>query len=281
MKKCFRCQTPLPTDARFCFHCGAPQPEWNESKVRTAAVIDLEEDIEAQLSEKFFIALKLRVEREHLAERLPEYSERLYQSGFRDIIGRRFAQAADRLQQMSMLGMDQARDINNYVEELYEELLDFFVIRYCKDLNEVELPDAILKYQSVPFSEVNLFEVIRDYLNLGVDKPANFYTDLLQMPLPRLKNASQAYLFPSHGEKIILVADLSLLATGKEGFGLTERGLYWKAVLQKPQVVMYSYLSECRRNADWIEINGHFFDAGKPLNLRLLRLLGRLRLWCR
>lgn len=280
MKKCIRCQIALSDDARFCSNCGAPQPDWNATQRSATPRIDLDQEIEPQLSEQFFLALKDRIEREHRPDQYTAYSERMYPSGFRDVIARRFAQAAQRLHNQHELGMLETAQLNWFVEDLFEELLDFYIIRYCKDLNEVELPEAILKYQNVPLSEINLFQVAKDFLQFDKE-PEKIYTDLLQMPIHKLKNASQSFLFPPRDEKILLVADQSLLGNGKEGFALTARGLYWKAPFQKSQIALFSNLVDLRRKEDWIEINGHFFNAGLSLNVKLLRLLGRLKLWHR
>lgn len=280
MKKCIRCQVVLSVDARFCSNCGAPQPDLEATQRSSVPSIDLGLEIEPQLTEKFFLALKDRIEREHRPEQFTAYSERMYPSGFRDVIARRFAQSADRLRNMESLGMLETSQLNWFVEDLFEELLDFYIIRYCKDLNEVELPEAILKYQNVPLSEINLFQVVKDFLQFD-HEPEKIYTDLLQMPLAKLKNASQAFLFPPRDEKILLVSDQSLLSNGKEGFAITARGLYWKAPFQKSQIALFTNLVDMRRKEDWIEINGHFFNAGTSLNVKMLRLLGRLKMWHR
>lgn len=280
MKKCIRCQVVLSVDARFCSNCGAPQPDLEATQRSSVPSIDLDLEIEPQLTEKFFLALKDRIEREHRPEQFTAYSERMYPSGFRDVIARRFAQSADRLRNMESLGMLETSQLNWFVEDLFEELLDFYIIRYCKDLNEVELPEAILKYQNIPLSEINLFQVVKAFLQFD-HEPEKIYTDLLQMPLAKLKNASQAFLFPPRDEKILLVSDQSLLGNGKEGFAITARGLYWKAPFQKPQIALFTNLVDMRRKGDWIEINGHFFNAGLSLNVKMLRLLGRLKMWHR
>jgi len=280
MKKCIRCQVVLSVDARFCSNCGAPQPDLEATQRSSVPSIDLDLEIEPQLTEKFFLALKDRIEREHRPEQFTAYSERMYPSGFRDVIARRFAQSADRLRNMESLGMLETSQLNWFVEDLFEELLDFYIIRYCKDLNEVELPEAILKYQNIPLSEINLFQVVKDFLQFD-HEPEKIYTDLLQMPLAKLKNASQAFLFPPRDEKILLVSDQSLLSNGKEGFAITARGLYWKAPFQKSQIALFTNLVDMRRKEDWIEINGHFFNAGLSLNVKMLRLLGRLKMWYR
>lgn len=279
MKRCFRCQTLLPDDARFCINCGAPQPEWGTAAAADP-LLDFSQELVPQLTELYFMALKQRVDREHQPEKLTDYAERLYGSGFRDIIARRFAIQAERFQQLQELGMLSVAAVNLQIEDLFDELLDFFIIRYCKDLTEIAYPEAILRYQQTTREEANLYQVMLDYLDFANEKERVF-TDLLKIPLDKLKNASQSYLFPARDEKIILLVDQSLLGNGKEGFALTDRSLYWRAPFQKPRIVAFANLNSFHRTEDWITINGFFFNAGLSLNLKLLRLLGKLKQWFR
>ncbi|MBK9014898.1 MAG: hypothetical protein IPM82_12930 [Saprospiraceae bacterium] len=46
---------------------------------------------------------------------------------------------------------------------------------------------------------------------------------------------------------------------------------------EKKQRVYYKNLEEIKRQEDWITINGIFFNGSKTLNLKLLRLLKKLR----
>jgi hypothetical protein len=260
-------------------NCGAPQPDWGTAD-QADPLLDFNQELASQLTELFFMALKQRVDREHQPDKLTDYAERLYGSGFRDIVARRFALQADRFQQLQELGMVSSSAINQQIEDLFDELLDYFIIRYCKDITEIALPEAILKYQQTIREEANLFQVMVDYLDFSTEKE-RVYTDLLKIPMDKLKNASQSYLFPARDEKIILLADQSLLGNGKEGFALTDRSLYWRAPFQKPRIVAFANLAEFRRTEDWITINGFFFNAGLSLNLKMLRLLGKLKQWFR
>jgi hypothetical protein len=71
--------------------------------------------------------------------------ERVYESGFRDIVHRRADQLHATLQRLYTSGDTSL--INKKINYFLEELLDLFIIRYCKDINEANLPEAILRYQ--------------------------------------------------------------------------------------------------------------------------------------
>lgn len=275
MKRCPRCNTPLPEEARFCWQCGAVQPVVSDAASEPMRV-ELGGNLEQQLFELFFAALKGRIEREHHPDQLSLYSERLYASGFRDTVGRRTEQLAELIREMAANGEATPREVNFLIDDLFEDLLDFFIIRFCKDLNEEEYPEAILKYQYASLDTVNLLQLVLDYLQFDRESE-EVYTDFLAMPVEKLKNVSKNFLFPAKDEKILLISDHSLLGSGKEGFALTDRALYWKAPLQKARFVAYPQIRDYRRTEDWITINGFFFNVTPAINLRMLRLLSRLQ----
>ena len=103
-------------------------------------------------------------------------------------------------------------------------------------------------------------------------------TALFGVPIDKLKNAGKFFLFPERDERILLICDQSLLGSCKEGFALTERGLYWKAQLQTARKVAYTALESVRREKDWLLINGDFFHANPSLDLKMMKLLKKLQL---
>jgi hypothetical protein len=238
--------------------------------------VDLRGNVEAQLNEQFFFALRERLEREHDRESFPEFSERLYTSGFRDTILRRIAQLSTLLSEMHDADEAWPQEVNALIEDLFEDLLDQFVIRFAQDLCETSYPEAILKYQYAEAGKVSMVQIVLDFLQLEAEGE-DFYTDFLRMPVEKLAQASKRFLFPAKDEKILIIVDQSVLGTCKEGYAFTDRALYWKAPLQKPQYAAYTQLRDFRKEQGWITINGHFFNATPAINHRLLRLLSRLR----
>ncbi len=275
MKKCSKCGTPLPESARFCFECGAKQRIVKSSTPR-ADGLDFNADLPKQLTERFFKSLRVRVTEEHRSSDFQLYSERLYESGFRDTVQLRSKQLSTELKNLWDRDEIKHREALALMQDVFDELLDFFVIHFCQDLNEVELPEAILQYQGLKWESLNLFQMILDYLALHNEKET-YYTDFLLMPVDKLKNAGKSFLFPDKKEKILLICDQSLLGSCKEGFALTEHAIYWKAPLEKARMVRYDMLDEIRRHKDWITINGYFFSANKSLNLKILKLLKKVR----
>lgn len=277
--KCPNCQTELPSGARFCFHCGAPQqPQAQSREQAPKARVRLDGNVEQQLTEQFFQALRQRVEEEHSPGKANAYSERLYESGFRDTAFRRFGQLGEELKALERNGRADTRQINRKVELLFEGLLDYFLIHYCQDINSFALPEAILKYEGRAWKDIDLFQMVLDYLAFEQEPNEVVYLDFLKMPVEKLKNAGKFFLFPEREERIFFICNQSLLGSCKEGFAMTERGLYWKAQLQTARKLTFDNLDEVRREQDWLLLNGHFFHASPSIDLKLMRLLKKIRL---
>lgn len=238
--------------------------------------IDLFGNLEAQLNELFFLALRDRVDREHDPELFPAFSERLYTSGFRDTVSRRIAQLAELLAEIRDAGDANPLEVNTLISDLFEDLLDLFIVRSAQDLCEYPLPEAILKYQYAGAETVSLTQLILDFLQPELEGE-DFFTDFLRMPIEKLKQAGKSFLFPAKEEKILLIADQSVLGTCKEGYAFTDRALYWKAPLQKPKYAAFTQIREFRKVESWITINDQFFNASPALNQKMLRLLSRLQ----
>ena len=58
MKKCQECGTELPLEAKFCFNCGAPQPE---VRVQEQVVLEPGADLTQRIIDQFFPALRTRI----------------------------------------------------------------------------------------------------------------------------------------------------------------------------------------------------------------------------
>ena len=140
--------------------------------------------------------------------------------------------------------MDQSQifeDESTLLNTAFTDLTDYFVIHYCPDLNDIPLPEEILKYQNISPEKTDLSELVTDYLDFkNENERAHF--DFVKMPLQRMRNASKSFLFPEKGEKIFFICDQTLLGNGKEGFAMTEKALYWKMPFENPERVYYRNL---------------------------------------
>lgn len=276
--KCVNCHTELPPGARFCFQCGAPQPApQSEPEGAEGPLIDLAGNITKQLTEAFFRVLRGKVAEEQPGADYQAYTELLYESGFRDLLHRREAQLADELRYRSGQGESVAAQ-NEQVRHQLDELTDYFLIHYAWPLNTIELPEAILRHQGPGGEETELEALIFDYLDFDSEPDEEVFTDFVKMPVEKLRNAGQFFLKPERrDERIFFICDQSLLGSCKEGFAMTERGLYWKAQLQTPYYVLYKTLGTVKREKDWLLIDEKFFNINLRFNIKMLKLLKRLR----
>jgi hypothetical protein len=308
MRKCRACDKPMPESARRCPHCGAGVieetlvcPSCGEENDLLAAdcrrcgfscspkkkevpkpppnnIFDTShlEKTEQEFADKFSEAFRRRIVEEHDIRKFKAYADRFFQSGFKTSVDFRVKQLAEQAEKIAATSEHPKRDKRLLLERAFDELLDYFIIRFCSDLNDVALPEVILKYQRLTSDKVNLPEMIFDYLEFEREDESVF-TNFVTMPAQKLRNAAKSFLFPEKGETIFFICDLSVLANCKEGFAMTTKGIYWKMLMEKPQRVYYHKLKEVNRQEDWLTINGIFFNANHSLNMKLMRLLKKLR----
>ncbi len=273
---CPNCQTSLPDEARFCFHCGAAQPPPpEETTPAEAPVIDWQQALGPQLETLFSDLLEERIARIGSPDRLHDYREKLYRSGFRDTVHHRIQQLTDEMEREQLAPNFSPTRSLSYLQNVLRDLADFFLLRYTNDLHPHPLPESILRHQQARWATVDLNQLVYDYLALD-QEAVTYYTDLLKMPREKLRNAGRHWLFPARDERILLLVDLSLFGQVKEGFALTEEAIYWKAPLQPAQAFSYRDLKTIEREHDWLLLNGHFFNAAPRLNTKILLLLEKL-----
>lgn len=281
-KPCPVCEQNNPLASVFCHHCGfhfegknapprAYQPKY---------VLDFDPDtITEQVKAMFFRSLRNRVEEELNPALYSEYVERFYQSKFREVYAIRAEQiASDVMARWDQFAMEALPEIDQRLDRSFEGLLDYFIIQYCPDLNGVLLPSAILKYEQAAPGKTDLWQMIQDFLDFDHEDEL-FYFDFIAMPETYISNACQRFLQAERGEKVFLICDLSLQGNCKEGFALTNRGIYWRAPFDKPRRVYYAELRNIENGKDWLTLNGYFFTANTSLNLKLYKLLKKLRGW--
>lgn len=281
-KPCPACHEQSPLASVFCHHCGFHFEGKSEKKHHYHSVYQFDfevEDLTEQVKTLFFRTLRKRIEEEHDIARYSDYVERFYQSRFREIYSARAIQIGKEVRiHWDRFGEQGAADLDRKIDASFDGLLDYFIIQYCPDLNGMILPTAILKYEQVAPGKTDLSCMIADFLDYEREDEL-FYFNFISMPEHMLANACKNYLTAERKEKVYFICDLSLKGNCKEGFAMTDRAIYWRAPFDKPRVVAYADLKEVRLEKDWMTINGHFFTSNSGLNLKLCKLLKKLRGW--
>ncbi len=310
MKKCNNCKTAILADARFCHNCGTKVivsdhltcPDclttnpvnsafckscgyFFQKKNASREVYEVQyplnfketNSIAPELKKYFFNDFKERIQEEQDMNKYNQYLERFFDSDF----GKNFEVRLNQLaEEAYTIHAKQDGNVQRKVDQMlssnFNNLLDHFIILFCKDLNATYLSEEILAYHDAKKETVDLQLLILDYLNLENEKE-DFYIDFVTMPIKKLRNASTAFLFPEKDEKIMLIADQTIFGSCKEGFSLTEKGIYWKAHFEKAKKVLFHELSSIKKEKDWITINGHFFNVSPSVNVKMMKLLRKLK----
>jgi hypothetical protein len=281
-KMCPSCQKSNPVVSVFCHHCGFHFDQKKPKNIEYSPIFPLEfdpETITEQVKAMFFKNLRQRVKDEHDLVQYTHYVERFYDSKFNAIYDVRADQIAeDAMIQWERFGKKAFPNIDNRIETAFEGLFDYFFIHFCQDLNKIKLPQEILKYEHAKPGKTDMSVMINDYLQTK-SEPEVFYYDFILMPQDLLANACQSFLTADRSEKLFFICDLSLKGTCKEGFAMTNKGIYWKPQFDKARAVAYSNLDEIKREKDYLTINKYFFTVNPSVNLKVYKLLKKLRAW--
>ncbi len=271
MSICNNCQKSIPADASFCPYCGTKQAV-SDIHTRSGAHGDFKfhkTDVR-KIFEKQLHAFLVKVFEK---KRLPAYIERFQKD--KNYI-QHWRQQMDRvIEEVERIPpIDQER----FLEFRFDGIIRQFIVQYCKSINPVPFNEAIVNYQQKTWTQLNLYRMVLDYLDFSNEKDTLVYTDFTRIPFDKLKNATQSFLFPGREEKVLLICDQTIMASCKEGFAMTDKGLYWRNPFSKPKSVFYRNLQHLERKDDWITINHLFFNANKTLNVKLMLLLMKIKL---
>ena len=309
MRNCQFCHTELLEDARFCHHCGAKVrlqniscPECQHSNPKEAqfcascgyeffstydssAVYEpiyplnfrKVKGLASEIRQYFIQALDRRIKETQDPKQMKHYMNRLMQSEFNAIFELRTNQLAE---DAYTIHTTQTPTVQQEVDKLlinaFDGLLDYFIFKYCRDINLSNISDEALKYEGLERDAFDMQVMVMDFLDLQ-DEEITVYTDFIKMPLKKLQNASRNFLFPAKHEKVLLIADQTIFGSCREGFALTEDALYWKAHFKDAAKVYYHDIDSIKREKEWLLINEHFFNVNPSVNGKMMYLLKRLK----
>ena len=161
-------------------------------------------------------------------------------------------------------------------QNTFADLAEYFIVETAADLSGNVLPQRLLRHQSADWQTADLFRLVTDYLDFDAESEI-VYTDFVKMPPRALKNATKSFLHAAKDERVFFICDQSLISQAKNGFAVTDSGIYWKNVLQPAGAATFTTMREPRISQGHLLIDGQFFDAGSRLNLKIAVLLDKLR----
>ncbi len=297
VKACVHCETKNPSNAKFCHACGqgmdsknSTQEKDKQDKKGSETIIEKYESVypiefsqstekvTEQIKTHFFQALKKRVAEQSKSTKYSDYLEEFYSSGFHYFFDTRIQQLTHIILPLKNVDSERAAiKIDQLLDEGFDVLLNQFTIEHTRHLNEIQLSNAVLRYHFVKKEELDINQIVFDYLDIEREKGEKIYTNFMKMPVAKIRNASQNFLFPSRDEPILVICDQTVFGTCREGFAFTTKGLYWKAHFNKAQKAYYKELYEIKSESDWVTINGQYFHINRSLNFKIAKLLKKLK----
>ena len=264
MLKCWNCHTSLDASARFCPQCGSPQRLGTEATVLTQA-------IKEELHQLFLSQFKQRIHELFGKKWIKTYTKRLEDSGFLPDHNRKLSFI------FSQSKTFERPDSEIFFENQLDKLIYEFVIRYCGDLNEFDLPLSILNYFSTNPENLKIQQMAYDMLDFRKEDALTVYSNIDKIPPSQFKNASKAFYKPKDSETLACIVDISVFGNFKEGFAITNRAFYWKDLLGKAKAVSFQELQTIQKVDQWLTINGHYFNVKQSINGKVLIFLRTLK----
>lgn len=276
---CPSCAKKNPADARFCYGCGSPMsPIFLSKSVPQNSKYDFHnlDILQEQVKSLFFEEVK-RLSAWIAPDKVEEYLKTVVTTNFYVTVDRRAKQIAEEFSEMNFNQVTPSVfQLEKQLENAVSSLAIYHIVNNCKEISSITLPEKMLKYERAIRGQVDLKQMIFDYLDLASEKE-KVYTDFVKMPFHTLQNAAKNFVFAAKDEFIFLISDTTFLGSGKEGFAITEFGLYWKATLEKPQKVYFHHIARLEKHKTWFKVNNRFFNINPSLNVKMLFLLEKLK----
>lgn len=261
--KCVNCNLPLLAGSRFCSNCGSAikKPSIEQESI--------DENIQIIL-DTFYSILQQTVEEEQDGSIFDQYVQCFLAKEYNQKviqIGLEFEQKGYDLRQ---------EETQVLLAEKLRYAVDTFLIRFCPQLNINYLPEAILSYAAIDkYNQIDLFQMILDFLYFQGERE-QVYFDFTKMPPKKFKRAAKSFLFASPTERVFFICDQSFLRSGKEGFAMTDKALYWKHAFQPARSLSYNAIESIEIKEDWLMLNNQFFAVNQGFNVKMARLLRKL-----
>lgn len=306
MEACRACNTLNPMNAVYCIGCGeslrsdsskntsqddkgySTQDKFRQQKkskldkatyiYKPIYTITLTEPLlmQEEIKSQFFQALRSTVETISDVKKYSEYVQTFYDSGFNFYFSQRRKQLIHDLQLIPKLyPNDIDYQIDTLVDNTFEALLDRFITTHTRALNDWQPPD-VTRWELVRKEDLDIEKMIFDYLDID-DSDEKHYLNFISVPLPKLKNAHKSFLFAEKTERLLVLSDQTIFGSCKEGYAITNKGLYWKAFFNNPNRYFFEELYDIRKVQDWMSINGQYFHVNEKMNFKLLKLFKKLR----
>lgn len=303
-ERCANCGAELPAHARFCPACGHPRatnpppiavddalllPDLPEEDTPdptpindfTKAAED-NSDVPGRFQDTISLADLKRDFRTYLQDRVTAYFGPDRWPVYRAVLDEdvNFQQLRDgslgNLLKWISTRPQLATAVTTRRRDTLADLAEYFIVETAGDLSGAVLPQRLLRHQSVNWSTVDLFRLVMDYLDFARESEV-VYTDFVAMPARALRNATSSFLGARKDERVFLICDQSLISAAKNGFAVTDSGLYWKNILQPAGAILFNTLEDVRITQGHLVLNNLFFNAGGTLNLKMALLLDKLR----
>lgn len=305
METCASCNTLNPVNSTFCIGCGKnlldnnqdnfnQQSNANEEQSNSSTddrkkkaiyvykpiySISLAEPqlLQEEIKNYFFKVLRQTVKTVSNPKKYADYVQTFYDSGFNYYFDQRSQKLIADLQLIPQTFPNHIEyQIDLLIDNIFESLLDRFINIHTRTLNDWQPPE-VSQWEMIDKDNFDVEKLIYDYLDIPSDDEKH-YSNFINVPLPKLKNAYKSFLFAANSERLLVLSDQTIFGSCKEGYALTNKGIYWKAFFNQANRFYFEELYDIRKEQDWININGQYFHINEKMNFKILKLLKKLRM---
>lgn len=284
---CAACAQPNPVQAKFCVACGhqlgaAVEAEEQAQEMSRAARFRLDfqdwTTFPTQIKQHFMAYLAEALAQDGEEKRLGQYVAAFERSGFRQKVfeERALALTTQAEQLIATAPLTAIYDIDALLAQNFAAAYLEFLVEYAQDISPAPLSKLVLLHEKN--KNIRISALIHDYLDLPQERDITAYRQMLEIPLPKLKNAQNSFFNPTRsGEYPLVFIDQTIWGSGNDGLILSEFALYWKTAFHSAARVAYADLHSIVRKDKYLEINNIYLNVTPTVNFKLLKLLQKLQ----